>query len=81
MRWIDKSKTLRWFIVIIAIMESGDETRVVCIRDTCGNAVQQQNRAMSIPVSDSLHCVFCQAEAHENHPKYRGGRDLGSVAA
>ena len=50
---------LRWCVPTIVIMESDEDTRVVFIRvcDTCDNAVQQ-NKAIAINMSESLHCVF-----------------------
>ena len=41
-------------------MESGKDTKVVCIRvcDTCDNAVLQQNRAIATNIFYSLDFVF-----------------------
>ena len=40
-------------------MESGEETRVVCIRG-CDNAVLQQNQTVLIQISNSLHILVPQ---------------------
>ena len=55
---------MRRCVVSIAVIESGEHSRVVFIRvcDTCDNAVRQQNQAIGINMSDSLRCVFWSLE-------------------
>ena len=44
-------------------MESGEDTHsIIRVRDTCDNAALQQNREISVIMSDSLHRAFWSLE-------------------